>query len=144
MASIFFLLFILAAIGTVICLMIRSSLKQSAQLAKKAASRPKVSKVIDDAIGANMVTPGNNILSHNEEIWETRRKHAQNISKSSEVNRGHLKYEEESEYDGYSRRDRRHISPAHIKEEEHCENLTMSTIEFKPVKDTHQARTGGK
>lgn len=91
-----------------------------------------------------MVTPGNNILSHNEEIWETRRKHAHIFSSSSEVARGHIKYEEEPEYDGYSRRDRRHIAPAHIKDEEHCENLTMSTIEFKPGKVADQARTGTK
>lgn len=68
-------------------------------------------------------TPGNNVLSHNRQVWNTRRKRLRtpNHRASSAFNAG---FEDEPEYDGYSRRDRRHLTPAHIRDDE---------TEYRPV-----------
>jgi hypothetical protein len=67
-------------------------------------------------------TPTDSRLSHKEKMWETRREQAR--KGSSAPNRFIPKSEaaKEAQYDGYSRRDRHHLSATeHVKEEAHIE-----------------------
>ena len=128
MESIIFLVCIMGAVAGVFWLMKRSSSKKSVNLSKK-QYKPEP---IKSSAAANPVTPGNNILSHNSEIWEKRRKRAHNLSAANADSQGHIKFRTEREYDGYSRRDRQHVNPARVKEESHVENPTMTAIKFEP------------
>ena len=128
MESIIFLVCITGAVAGVFWLMKRSSSKKSVDLSEK-QYKPEP---IKSSAAENLVTPGNNILSHNSEIWEKRRKRAHNLSAANADSQGNIKFRAEREYDGYSRRDRQHLNPAKVKEESHVENLTMTAIKFEP------------
>lgn len=126
MESIIFLLGIVGGIVVLFWLMNRSSSKRPTKLSQ---SRSQSSRLPTSA-AEQLVTPGNNRLADRKEIWEQRRKHAAHISESQSDSHGHIKFRAEPEYDGYSRRDRRHLTPARVKEEEHIENLTMTAVKF--------------
>ena len=128
MESIIFLVCITGAVAGVFWLMKRSSSKKSVNLSEK-QYKPEP---IKSSAAENLVTPGNNILSHNSEIWEKRRKRAHNLSAANADSQGNIKFRSEREYDGYSRRDRQHVNPAKVKEESHVENPTMTAIKFEP------------
>ena len=127
MESIIFLLAILGAVAVVFWLMNRSTSKKSVVLSKKQYER----QPLGGAIASNSVTPGNNVLSHNSEIWERRRKKAHSLSQAKSDNHGHIKFKTEREYDGYSRRDRQHLNPARVKKEATTDDLTMTSIKFE-------------
>ena len=82
-----------------------------------------------------LAAPRDNLLSHNDQIWQSRRQHA--TTGVEATNRFIPKSEASGtpEYDGYSRRDRHHVmdSNAHIKEErvEQEEEFTMTAIDFE-------------
>lgn len=81
----------------------------------------------------NLVAPRDALLSHKEEVWATRRQHA-NLG-VQDTNKFVPKSESEGnpEYDGYSRRDRHHVRQrtAQVKAESHNEDdFTMTAIEF--------------
>jgi hypothetical protein len=127
MGSIIFLVAMLGAIAVVFWLMNRSGSKKSVDLSKKQYERPP----LGGAIASNSVTPGNNILSHNSEIWEQRRKKAHSLSQAQSDKHGHIKFKTEREYDGYSRRDRQHLNPARVKKEATADDLSMTSIKFE-------------
>ncbi len=79
-------------------------------------------------------TPGNNLLADNQKIWNSRRKHAAHIGKKAAGSSALQNFGEEPAYDGYSRRDRHHLLPAHVQEEKHIDGLTMPHVDFKPEK----------
>ena len=128
MDSIIFLLGIMVAVAIVFWLINRSSSKKSVDLSKK-QYKPEP---LGGAIAANSVTPGNNILSHGNEIWEQRRKKAHSLSQTQSDKHGHIKFKNEREYDGYSRRDRQHLNPARVKEESKPDDLAMTSVKFEP------------
>ena len=127
MESIIFLLAILGAVAVVFWLMNRSGSKKSVDLPKKQYER----QPLGGSIAANSVTPGNNILSRNSEIWEQRRKKAHSLSETQSDKHGHIKFKTEREYDGYSRRDRQHLNPARVKKEATADDLSMTSIKFE-------------
>jgi len=81
-----------------------------------------------------LVTPPHIPLAHHDQIWERRKKRA-TVGVSDHP--GFVPKSEASStplYDGYSRRDRHHVSPeGAVKEEGHIEDrhgLTMTSIKF--------------
>ena len=67
-----------------------------------------------------LLTPGNNRLAHKNELWEARRKHATKGINSRQQFIPKSEAAKEAQYDGYSRRDRHHVSPTEaVKEEAH-------------------------
>ena len=78
--------------------------------------------------------PANNRLAHKKELWEARCKHATKGIGSGERFIPKFEAAKEAQYDGYSRRDRHHVSPTEaVKEEAHIEGLgdfSMSSIDL--------------
>ena len=127
MATIYFLLFIAASVVVLVWATRRS--KEKTELA--ARRRHKYRK----AASEKLVTPADTILSHSDEIWQKRRKHASHAPVSAPKFVPKSMAEQVPVYDGYSRRDRHHITPeVQVKEEAHAEDLQMSSIEYKPDK----------
>ena len=81
----------------------------------------------------NLVAPRDALLSHKEEVWATRRQHANSGVESTNKFVPKSVSDGNPEYDGYSRRDRHHVRQrtARVKAESHAEDeLTMTAIEF--------------
>ena len=90
---------------------------------------------------SQLATPGNNLLASKNEVWNKRRKHAANMAVKGDEFNSNVRFEKEPEYDGYSRRDRRHLAPAHIKDEQHADELAMTHIDFKSPKEQEAAKS---
>ncbi len=86
----------------------------------------------NDSRSEKLATPRDTLLAHKDQVWQSRRQHA--TTGVVETNRFVPKSASDGspEYDGYSRRDRHHVSDpnAHIKEE-HEEEFTMTAVEYK-------------
>ena len=89
--------------------------------------------------------PRDNLLSHNDQVWRSRRQHA--TSGVLATNRFVPKSEASGtpEYDGYSRRDRHHVMDpnAHIKDERKEDEFTMTAVEFEADKKTEPDKAAG-
>ena len=76
-----------------------------------------------------MYTPPDTILSHRDELWNARREAAH--GDVIPTNRFSLKSESsrEPEYDGYSRRDRHHLTSdaTHIKEDGSADDVSLGS-----------------
>lgn len=73
-----------------------------------------------DAASINLLsTPGNNLLASNRKVWKARCQH------EAQTGGTHIpqRLQQEPAYDGYSRRDRHHLMPAHIEDEKHIEGM---------------------
>lgn len=127
MESIIFLVGIIGTVAVLFWLMKRTSSKKSVDLSKK----PYESVPLGGSFAAKSVTPGNNVLARNDAIWEQRRKKAHSLSEAKTDEHGHIKFKNEREYDGYSRRDRQHLNPAHVAKESHVDDLKMTAIKFE-------------
>ena len=127
MNTIFFLIFIGACAVAVVWAARTSKAKTDlARKSKTASAKPTRAK---------LATPPDNRLAHSDQLWERRKKRASmgggdqpNYVPRSEAPSAPL-------YDGYSRRDRHHLTPkGAVKEEDHIEDrhgLTMTSIKFK-------------
>jgi len=135
MESILFILVILAAVGGLYWL------KHRSHNASSRSAPPSMKHASHAGSTTQLSTPGNNLLASNHKVWKSRRKHAANIAVKGEDFKSNVWFEEEPEYDGYSRRDRRHLAPAHIKDEQHADELAMTHIDFKPSKTQEAAKS---
>ena len=87
-------------------------------------------------------TPGNNLLADKEKIWKTRCEHVAHIESKATGFNDPQSFEEEPAYDGYSRSDRYHLSPARIQEEKHIDGLDdLTRPKFKPSKSRKAANS---
>ena len=81
-----------------------------------------------------LVAPADNLLAHNDQVWQTRRHHA--TTGVEHTNKFVPKSEDSGtpEYDGFSRRDRHHVRErtAQVKEDQPEEVFTMTAVEFEP------------
>jgi len=112
METIYFLIFIGVCAFAVVWATRRS--KSGTSLASRRHS--KKARLVNESL----VTPASNRLSHKEEIWDRRKKQA--TKGVSAPPRFVPKFEaaKAAEYDGYSRRDRHHVtSSEHVKKEAH-------------------------
>ncbi len=135
MESILFILVILAAVGGLFWL------KHRSHRASKRSAPPSMKHVSHAGSTTQLSTPGNNLLASNHKVWKKRRKHAANMAVKGDDFKSDVWFEEEPEYDGYSRRDRHHLAPAHIKDEQHADELAMTHVEFKPSKPQEAAKS---
>jgi hypothetical protein len=80
-----------------------------------------------------LVAPRDSLLAHNDQVWQSRRQHAH--SGIVATNKFVPKSEDSGtpEYDGYSRRDRHHVTDqgAQVMDEHREEDFTMTAIEFE-------------
>ena len=92
-----------------------------------------------------LVAPRDNLLSHGDQVWQSRRQHAN--SGVEKVNPYVPKSEASDgpEYDGYSRRNRHHVRDrnAHIKEDSETEEFTMTAVEFDQEKKKGPEKAAG-
>jgi hypothetical protein len=82
-----------------------------------------------------LTTPTDNLLAHKNVLWETRRKKAARELRADTPYVPKFEQKKEPEYDGYSRRDRHHLTPtAHVGREKHVEEVddgfSMSTVDY--------------
>lgn len=99
--------------------------KSEAELARK----QRLSR--NDTRAEKLVAPRDNLLTHRDEVWQKRRKHA--TVGVTATNRFVPKSEtiDAPEYDGYSRRDRHHVRERNAKvKEDHPEELLMTAVQF--------------
>jgi hypothetical protein len=112
-----FLLFIVICFGFLVWLSSRADNRN-----ELSAARRQSKKKPDD----KLYTPADNVLAHRNQLWRKRRRAA--LTDVTPTNRFTPKSESsgEPEYDGYSRRDRHHLTsdPTHIKDEGHADGLS--------------------
>lgn len=94
--------------------------------------KPRVNKEQSDRLTA----PSNYLLANRDDLWQKRREHAADdviatnrfVPKS--VSAG------ETEYDGFSRRDRHHVvvGTAHIKKEDHIDEPAIKSSDYEKGK----------
>ncbi len=81
-----------------------------------------------------LLTPADNRLAHKNELWEARRQQANKDLRSRQQFIPRFEAAKEAQYDGYSRRDRHHVTPSEaVKEEAHIEghgDFSMSSTDF--------------
>ena len=87
-------------------------------------------------------TPGNNLLANKQKLWDARRLHASHLGSRVTGFRATKYFEQDPAYDGYSRRDRHHLAPAHIEEEKQIEGVTNLPNKFKPSKSQAAEKQG--
>ncbi len=126
METIYFLVFIGVCAFAVVWATRRSK-KQTDLAAKRKTSRP--------ASEEKLARPLDNRLSHREQIWDARR------TRTSKGYTEHQTFVPKSEsrgfeeYDGYSRRDRHHVTPSsRLKESKRADEehgMTMTAMKFE-------------
>lgn len=110
MKEMLFLLIVLGGIVFLIFVMGKAKPADSNGHGKKSRAPTGRPQLVD----GNPV-PGNNVLSDNQRVWNERRKHLQNPTRIRGYKAHYARFEDEPEYDGYSRRDRHRLTPAHTK-----------------------------
>ena len=89
-----------------------------------------------------LTTPGDTPFAHKNELWATRRKHATKGFSNSKRFVPRSEAAQESKYDGYSRRDRHHLTATgQVKEEAHNdehEEPKMTSTDFDPNEHASQ------
>ena len=90
-----------------------------------------------------LITPTDNRLAHKNELWEARRKHATKGFSSRKQFIPKFEAAKEAQYDGYSRRDRHHITATEqVKEDDHIEghgDFSLTGTDFDPKQHASQA-----
>ena len=135
METIYFLIFIGVCAFAVVWVTRRSKSKTSL------ASRRNSKKAT--FVNESLTTPANNSLSHKEEIWDRRRKQATKGFSAPKKFVPKFEAATEAQYDGYSRRDRHHLTASEqVKEEAHIEghgDFSMTSVEFDSKEQASQA-----
>ena len=94
-------------------------------------------------VNESLTTPASNRLSHKEEIWDSRRKQATKGFSTPQQFVPKFEAAHAAEYDGYSRRDRHHLtSSEHVKKEAQIEghgDFSMTSVEFDSKEQASQA-----
>ena len=90
-----------------------------------------------------LLTPADNRLAHKKELWEARCKHATKGFSSDKPFIPKFEATKEAQYDGYSRRDRHHLTATeHVKEEAHIDadgDFSMTNIDFDSKQHASQS-----
>ena len=94
-------------------------------------------------VNESLTTPASNRLSHKEEIWDSRCKQATKGFSAPQQFVPKFEAAQAAEYDGYSRRDRHHVTASeHVKKEAQIEghgDFSMPSVEFDSKEQTSQA-----
>jgi len=131
MEALLFLLFVAIAIALMAYFLKKPSRTVKTKLSAKEEKIRQSMKIHSEKLN----TANSPRLSNREEVWRTRRQHLALASESAEKTVGtrYFKYKsaEEPTYDGYSRSDRHHITPARIKRERHLDDIELPTAKFR-------------
>jgi hypothetical protein len=131
MEALIFLLLIIVGISSIVYFMRKTSSVTKARLERK---EKQIQKVRWDR-AEKLATAGSARLSDKDEVWRTRRNRVSLASDSANKTVGtrYFKYapDEEPTYDGYSRSDRHHITPARISRERHLDDIVLPGDEPK-------------
>jgi hypothetical protein len=96
----------------------------------------------NNLVSDKLHTPAENRLSHKKELWEARRKQATKGFSSRKQFVPKFEAAKEAQYDGYSRRDRHHVTVSEqVKEEAHIDghgDFSTSSIDFDPKEHASQ------
>jgi len=126
METIYFLMFIGACAFAVVWVTRRS--KRRTDLGSRRTSTR------NNLHSDKLQTPVDNRLAHKNELWEARRQQATKGLRSRQQFIPKSEAAKEAQYDGYSRRDRHHVTPSEfVKEEAHIEghgDFSMSSTDF--------------
>lgn len=93
-----------------------------------------------------LVAPRDNLLSHNDQVWQSRRQHASTGVVATNQFVPKFEASGSPEYDGYSRRDRHHVKDmeAQVKDDVHEEEeFTMTAVEFKADEKVSSKKAAG-
>ena len=128
METIYFLIFI----GVCAFAVVWATRRSNSDTSLGSRRKPTQNKVPAD----KLITPADNRLAHKNELWEARRKHATKGFGSRKQFIPKFEAAKEAQYDGYSRRDRHHLTATEqVKEEAHIEehgDFSMTGAEFDP------------
>ena len=135
MEALLFLFFITATLCAVVYFMRKTSSATRAELSRKQKHIQKTPWQHED----KLVRSSSSRLADKDEVWRTRRQHVALASESANKTVGtrYFKYKdgEEPGYDGYSRSDRHHITPARIRKERRLEDIKVHSNEvWKPAR----------
>lgn len=138
------LLFFLA-IATVVSLLAYFLRKTSIGRRTELARKEREAKWKKQLRAERMGTVGNNRLSNSDAVWQARRQHMSLVTESAEKTQGQrffaYKPGDEPEYDGYSRADRHHVTPAKIKKEGSIDDIvTPANSKFRTESPTPTKR----
>ncbi len=132
METIYFLIVI--GVGAIVVIWATRSTKSEKSLAQRRA-REKYEKQ-----HSKLAMPVDNRLSHKEEIWKARCKDASEGLAAPLPFIPKFEAESASQYDGYSRRDRHHLTAEeHIKKEGHIDQIDEFTITSAEAESDGQA-----
>lgn len=130
------IVYFLSFIG--ICIVVVLIAARSSRRRKELAVKQRNSRSLGSG---KLETPADTVLSHRDELWQKRTNDT--TMGVVRTNRFAPKSDAsfEPEYDGYSRRDRHHLTPkpTHVKEEDHVDSAFTPGISGE--KDEHLART---
>lgn len=125
MEALLFLLLIIVGISTIVYFMRKTSSVTKARLERKEEQILKARWQRAETLA----TAGSARLSDKDEVWRARRNRVSLASDSANKTVGtrYFKYapDEEPTYDGYSRSDRHHITPARIGRERHLDDIVL-------------------
>jgi len=134
METIYFLIFIGVCAFAVVWMTRRSHTKTDLAGRRTSTKTGVVEK--------SLATPVSNRLSNKNEIWEQRRKQATKGFSSRKQFVPKFEAAKEAQYDGYSRRDRHHVTASEqVKEEAHIEehgDFSMTSVDFDPKEHASQ------
>ncbi len=135
MATIYFILFVVVCALVVFWAMRKSQTETDLVRQRKIAQLKKSG-------AEKLETPRDNLLSHNNELWQSRRQRpTTGVSRTNQfVPKSELRGE--PEYDGYSRRDRHHVRErtAKVKQEGHIEDKhAMPSVKIDPKEHATQS-----
>jgi hypothetical protein len=136
METLLFVAFV-AVFGLIIFLPAHKSRKQTdlrrRQRAQKASAQSN-----------RLSTPADHLMAHKREVWQKRQ---QKVSREGTERPDFIpRFEKagDGEYDGYSRRDRHHLTPTGSakKQQPKEEEFTMTAVKFEPDMDLKPAASG--
>lgn len=140
MEALLFLMLIVVGISTIVYFMRKTSSVTKARLARK---EKQIEKLRWDR-AEKLATAGSARLSDKDEIWRARRNRVSLAADSANKTVGarYFKYAHDGEptYDGYSRSDRHHITPARISPERHLDDIVLPGDKPKRAEKTPQPR----
>ena len=88
--------------------------------------------------------PADNLMAHRREVWQKRQQKVKRDGAKAPDFIPRFEKEKEGHYDGYSRRDRHHLTPTGEAQHssKHKGEFTMTAVKFEPDPDLKTAASG--
>lgn len=137
METLLFVAFV-AVFGLIVFLPVHKS-RQQTELRRRQRAQKK-----ETAISNRLSTPADNLMSHKREVWQKRQQKVRRDAAERPDFIPRFEKAKDGEYDGYSRRDRHHLTPTGSakKQQSKEEEFTMTAVKFEPDADLKPAASG--